>query len=157
MSETVIKDVRLTFSGPESLPLAVVTRGNPAYDGERAFFTVSVRNNSDKPRALPLPEIRRHCVTKYRNPETGAEFVDNRTPPPKLDGAVETVAAGETKQFKVIFEYPERIAARKDATSIFQFCVAWNREWLRKSAYTPGSYDWNESFELCREIRIVTE
>jgi hypothetical protein len=33
--------------------------------------------------------------------------------------------------------------------------VKWESDWLRRSAYAPGAYDWNESFELCREIRIT--
>jgi hypothetical protein len=157
MSETVLQDVVVSLSGPQSLPLAVVTRGDPAYDARQNFFTVSLRNESDKPKTLPLPEIGRHSVTKYRNPETQAEVVDNRTPPPRLNGAVETLAPGESKHFQVVFEYPARIATRKANVEILQFCVAWNHDWLRKSAYVPGSYDWNESFEVCREIRIVSE
>ena len=157
MSETVLQDVVVSLSGPPSLPLAVVTRGDPASDPGQNFFTVSLKNESAKSKRLPLPEISRHCVTKYRNPETGVEIVDNRTPPPRLNGAVETLAPGESKHFQVVFEYPARIATRKATVEILQFCVAWNHDWLRKSAYAPGSYDWNESFEVCREIRIVSE
>jgi hypothetical protein len=134
-----------------------VTRGDPAYDASRNLFTVTLRTDSSRPKTLPLPEISRNSITKYRNPETGVEVVDNRTPPPRLDGAVETLAPGESKQFQVVFEYPARIATSTADVVVLQFCVTWNRDWLRKSAYLPGSYDWNESFEVCREIRIVSD
>ena len=157
MSEIVVQDVRVTFSGPSSLPLPVVTRGNPAYDAPRNFFTVSLKNESDKTKKLPLPEITQGCITKYRNPDTGAEFVDNRTPPPRLDGAVEALAPGQTKSFQVVFEYQPQIAERKNGGAVIQFCAVWNRDWLRKAAYTAGAYNWNESFELCREVQILDE
>lgn len=157
MSEIVLQDVRVTLSGPESLPLPVVTRGNPAYDGPRNFFTVSFKNESGQTKKLPLPEISRGSVARYRNPDTGAEFVDNRTSPPRFDGAVEALAPGETKNFQIIFEYPPKIAARRNGAAVIQFCAVWNRDWLRKNAYPAKAYDWNESFDLCREVRIVDE
>jgi hypothetical protein len=157
MSETVLQGVVISLSSPQTLPLAVVTRGNPAYDAQRNFFTVSLKNESGIPKTLPFREISRNSITKYRNPETGAEVVDNRTPPPRLDGAVESLAPGESKHFQVVFEYPAEIATMTENAAILQFCVAWNQDWLRKTAYAPGSYDWNESFEVCREIRIVNE
>jgi hypothetical protein len=157
MSEAVVQDVVVSLAAPQSLPLAVVRRGTPAFDPEQTFFTVLVSNKSDKPKRLPFSEISRNVATKYRNPETGAEVVNNRTPPPRLDGAVETLAPGASKQFQVVFEYPDGIATRQASVEPIQFCVQWNRDWLRQATYTPGSYDWNESFEVCREIRIVNE
>jgi hypothetical protein len=155
MSEITVKQVRISFSGPETLPLPVVRRGSPKYDGPRNFFTVSLRNDSATKRTLPLPELRENVVMKYQNPATGAEIVDNETPPPDFEGAVEDLAPGETKTFQVVFEYPERIATFKDRVAVLRFCVKWESDWLRRSAYAPGAYDWNESFELCREIRIT--
>ena len=92
-----------------------------------------------------------------QRPDTGAEVVDNRTPPPKLDGAVEKLAPAETKTIEVVFEYPAGIATMKNKVAVLQFCAKWQSEWLRKAAYAPGSYDWNESFEVCSEIRIIDE
>jgi hypothetical protein len=157
MSETVLKDVRLSLEGPRSLPLAVVLRSSPAYDGPRNFFTVSLKNESARRWRLPLDEIRRNVVLVYRNPVTGGQTIDNRTPPPKMDGSVEDLLPGEIKTFQVVFEYPASIATMKDRVAILQFCVKWDSAWLRKSTYLPDSYDWNESFELCREIQIVDQ
>jgi hypothetical protein len=155
MSSTVINGIHLSLSGPTTLPLSVVRQDSPDYDGEAAFFTVSLKNESDQTKILPFDELRRNAVTKYRNPATAAEFVDNRTPPPKLDGSVQKLPPGKTKTFEVVFEYPARIATMKDRVAVLWFCVKWESNWLRKTAYAPGAYDWNESFELCREIRIV--
>lgn len=157
MSQTVVKDIRLSLTGPQTLPLAIALRDSPAYDAQRNFFTVSMRNESGAPRTLPFDELRRNIVLVYRNPATAAEVVDNRSPPPKLDGSVEKLAPGETKTFEVIFDYPSSIATMKDHVAVLQFCVKWESGWLRKSAYAPNAYNWNESFELCREIRIVEE
>ncbi len=157
MSETVMHTIRLSFDGPESLPLPVVLRDNPAYDGPRNFFTVSLKNESDRRVLLPFDELKRNVVMVYRNPDTGAEEVDNRIPPPKMDGAVEPLEPGETKSFQVVFEYPANLATMKSRVATLEFCVRWKKEWLRDSAYPKGAYDWNESYELCRQIRIIDE
>jgi hypothetical protein len=157
MSSTVINGVHLSLSGPDTLPLAVVRRGSPDYDAEAAFFTVSLKNESEDTKTLPFDELRRNVVLNYRNQETAAEYSDNRTPPPKFDGAVQVLPPGKTKKFEVVFDYPAGIATMKNRVAVLWFCVKWESKWLRKSAYAPGAYDWNESFELCREIRIVDE
>jgi len=157
MSETVVKEIRISFTGPQTIPLSVALRDSPAYNGPRNFFTVALKNNSRNTKTLPFDELQRNTVTKYRNSVTGAEIIDNRTPPPKLDGSVVKLAPGDTKTFQVVFEYPATIASMKNGVVVLQFCVKWENDWLRKSAYAPGAYDWNESFELCREIRITDE
>lgn len=157
VAEVVLKGVRLSLTGPETLPLPVVLRNSPAYDAPRNFFTVSIKNESASMRTLALDELRRSLVLVYRNPATAAEKTDNRTSPPKLGSSVEKLAPGETKSFQVVFEYPADIARMKDHVTLLRFCVKWESAWLRKSAYAPGAYDWNESFELCREIRILEQ
>jgi hypothetical protein len=156
MSETVIDGIHLSLSGPETLPLSVVLRGSPTYDGPRCFFNVSVKNESDRTRSLPFDEMRRNIVSIYRN-SAGAERVDNRTPPPKAVGTVEALPPGVTKSFQVVFEYPASIAIMKKREALFQFCIKWESAWLRSTAYAPDAYDWNPSFELCREIRIIAD
>lgn len=157
MSETIIKDVRVALAGPQKLPLSAALRGGPAYDGPRNFFTVSLTNESRNARTLPFDELRRNIVRIYRNPDMSTEIIDNRTPPPKLDGSVEQLAPGETKTFQVVFDYPASIATMTNHVALLRFCIKWESDWLRKSAYQPGSYDWNESFELCHEIRVIDE
>lgn len=157
MSELVVEGVRLTLTGPETLPLAAVHPDSPAYDPSRAFFTVALRNESRRRRILPFDELRRNVVLVYRDRSTGAEFVDNRTPPPRRNGAVEELPVGGDKSFQVVFAYPETIARLEDGAAALQFCVRWDRDWLRADEYAPGAYDWNETFELCRELRVVDE
>ncbi|WP_157223051.1 hypothetical protein ACO1KB_04390 [Leptospira interrogans serovar Szwajizak] len=89
MSEYVIKGIRLSMEGPSTLPLSVVRRDSLAYDGSRSFFTISLKNESDHIKNIPLDELRRNVVLVYRNSFTGVEIVDNRTSPPKLDGLIE--------------------------------------------------------------------
>ena len=67
------------------------------------------------------------------------------------------LAPGETKSYQVIFEYPAGIATMKNRVAVLQFCAKWDSSWLRKKAYAPNAYDWNESSELCRELRIVED
>ena len=157
MSELVVDGIRLALAGPDSLPLAAVRRGSPSYDPERGFFTVSLKNESGRRRILPFDELRRSVVLVYRNPSTGQEIIDNRTPPPKRDGAVEGMSPGETKTFQVVFDYPESIATFHDHVARLRFCVRWENRWLRAATYAPGAYDWNESFEVCREVGIVDQ
>lgn len=157
MSQTVVKNIRVSLAGPETLPLSLVLRDSPAYDGPRNFFTISLKNESGSKKILPFDELRRNIVLIYRNSVTAAEIIDNQSPPPKLDGSVEELVPGETKAFPVIFDYPARIATMSDRIAVLRFCVKWDSVWLRKSAYVLGAYDWNESFELCREIRIVDD
>jgi hypothetical protein len=157
MADLIVKGIRLSLAGPQTLPLSVVLRSSPAYDGERSFFTVSLTNESGGGRTLPFDELRRNIVLVYRNPSSGAEIIDNRTPPPRRVGVVEELPQGETKTFQVVFAYPESIATMREHVAALQFCVKWESGWLRSSTYAPGAYDWNESFELCREIRILDE
>lgn len=155
MQETKINGIHLSLAGPEKLPLSMVLRSSPTYDGSSNFYTVSLRNDSNRNLKLPFDELSRNTVTKYRDMSTSAEFTDNRTPPPKLDGAVEQFTPGEIKTFQVVFEYPLRIATMNNGIANILFCVKWEGDWLRKSSYVNESFDWNESFELCREICIV--
>lgn len=157
MSETLRNEVRISFSGPQELPIGTVLRSSPKYHGPSNFFTVTLKNESSKPKKLPFPEIERNTITIYRNPATGAESIDNRTPPPEMDGAVAEFAPGESKSYQVVFEYPADIATRANRVALLHFCVKWDAGWLRGSAYAPGAFDWNESFELCRELRITGE
>lgn len=155
MSAAQVNGIRLSLAGASALPLAVTSRGSPSYDGPRNFFTVSLENVSTRRLTLPFDELRRNVVRVYRNPSTGAEITDNRTPPPKLDGSVEELAPGETKTFQVIFEYPARLATMEHGVALLHFCVKWESDWLRKSAYAASAYTWNEPFELCQEIRVL--
>lgn len=157
MSEVLIDGIRLSLAGPARLPLAVVLRDSPGFDGPRNFFEVSLKNESSQTRTLPFDELRRNVVLVYRNPATQAEIVDNRTPPPKLDGSVETLSPGATKTFQVAFEYPTSIVTMEKREAALQFCVKWESDWLRHQAYAPGAFDWNASFEVCDELRVVDE
>lgn len=154
MSDLLIDGIRVSFSGPQSLPLAVVTRGNPAYDGPRSYFTLTLKNESDRPRSLPFDEISRNTVRVYGNPATRAQVVDNRAPPPKLDGEVEPLAPGGAKSFQIVFAYPAGIATMNQGVADLRFCAKWEAAWLRSTSYQAGSYDWNASFQLCRNLRI---
>ena len=157
MSETVIDGIRISFSGPDRLPLSVVSRESPNYDAPRNFFTVTLKNESPQGRKLPLDELRRAIVLMYGNPETKAQEVDNKSPPPRRAGIVETLAPGEQRAFQVIFAYPARIAPLKDGSVLLRFCVRWESTWLRAASYTTGAYDWNPSFQLCRDLQIVSD
>lgn len=157
MSELLINGIRLSFIGRQVLPLSVILRDSPNYDGASNFFTVSLKNESSSIKALPFDELRRNTITKYKNTETAVEFVNNKVPPPRPHGLIEEFNPGETKSFQVVFEYPTSIVTMHNRVATLQFCVKWQSDWLRKSTYTAGSYDWNESFEICREIRIIDE
>lgn len=156
-SEMLVDEMRITLGGPKTLPLSVTLRGSPSYDGQRNFFTVSFKNESKRTRRIPFEELRRNVITKYLNPATGAELVHNRTPPPKRNGSVEEFAPGEIKTFQVVFEYPTSIASMKDREAVIRFCIKWESQWLRKAAYADDAFDWNGSYELSEEIRILEE
>ncbi len=155
MSDTVIDGIRISFSGPDSLPLGVVLRGSPAYDAPRNFFTVTLRNESPSSRNLPLDELKRSIVLVYGNPETKEQEIDNKSPPPRRVGIVEMLPPGEQRQFQVIFAYPANIAPIKNGVANLRFCVRWESTWLRAATYPTDSYDWNPTFQLCRDLKIV--
>ncbi len=156
MSEIIVEGIRLSMEGANSFPLAVMHPDSPDYDRASQFFTVSLTNLSDRRKTLPFDELSRNYSRVYRNPATGEELFDNEIPPPKDDGSVEKLAPGSTKTFIVVFEYPEEIVKFENGKVTLQFCAKWEDSWLRKAAYKPGAYDWNESFELCHEI-IITD
>jgi len=74
MSETAVKDIKVSLTGPQTLPLSVLRRGSPAYDPERSFFTVTLENQSRQTKALPFQEIGQNAVLIYRNPQTKREI-----------------------------------------------------------------------------------
>jgi hypothetical protein len=154
-SDRVIDGIRVSFSGPQSLPLAVVTRGDPAFDGSRSLFTVTLHNESDRERRLPLDELGRSIVRVYGNPATRAESIDNRTAPPRAVGIVEVLPPGATRDVQVPFAYPASIATLEHGVAQLRFCVRWESGWLRSASYPSGAVDWNPSFELCGDVRIV--
>lgn len=155
MSDTVIDGIRISFSGPDRLPLSVVSRASPSYDAPRNFFTVTLKNESPTSRKLPFDELKRTIVLVYGNPETKQQEIDNKSPPPRRVGIVETVPPGEQREFQVLFEYPAQIAPLKDGSVQLRFCVRWESAWLRSASYPADSYDWNPSFQLCRDLQIV--
>lgn len=157
MSDTVIDGIRISFAGPSRLPLSVVSRKSPQYDAKRTFFTVTLKNESPDTHKLPFDELRRTIVLVYGNPETKEQEVDNHSPPPRRVGLVETVPPGEQREFQVVFEYPARIAPLKDGGVHLRFCVRWESAWLRAATYTTERYDWNPSFQLCRDVHVVDE
>lgn len=157
MSEIVINNLHLSLQGPQTLPLSVVLRDSPNYDQQKNLFTVLLMNKSDRTRTLPLDELRRNIVRIYRNLATDTELIDNKIPPPKLDGSTEELAQGETKTIQLTFNYPMQIVTMKNKVAVLSFCVKWDGSWLRESAYALGAIDWNESFELCHEIQILDD
>jgi hypothetical protein len=157
MSTAVVGGIQITLTGPESLPQSAVRPASPTYNPTRGTFTVVLKNETSARKVLPFDEISRNIALVYRNPSTRAELVDNHPPPPKRNGAVEAFAAGASRSFDVIFTYPESIATMKDHIAVLSFCIKWESNWLRAEYYRPKSYDWNESFEVCRQIRVLDE
>lgn len=155
MSQITLNGIHLSLTGPSSLPLSVVLRDSPTYDGPRNFFTVSLTNSTSQTLSLPFDEMQRNIALAYREPATREEKVNNQTPPPKMDGAVLQLLPDESKSFQVVFEYPIDLAKMKRGVAEIEFCVRWQKEWLRATAYASNPYDWNESYELCHLIRIV--
>lgn len=156
MSETVIDGIRISFAGPDQLPFKVVSRDSPAYDAPRNFFTVTMKNESPASRKLPFDELRRTIVLVYGNPDTKEQEVDNESPPPRRVGLVEKLPPGEQRQFQVVFAYPARIATLKNGSVRLRFCVRWEAAWLRVASYTADTCDWNQSFQLCRDLQITS-
>lgn len=157
MSEIVIDGIRLRLAGPDRLPLSVVDPASESYDREQAFFELSFTNESTSGRTLPFDELSRNTSALYRNPASGHESFDNRTPPPRMDGSVESIAPNQTKMFQVVFDYPEELAPVENGVALVQFCVKWEESWLRAAAYQPNAYDWNHSYELCANILIIDQ
>ncbi len=157
MSELEINGIQLSLIGPRTLPLSAVQPGNPNYDAQKGFFTISMKNGSDSDKQIPFDEISRNTVMIYRNPATEKEILDNRVPPPKEEGIVEKFSPGEIKSYQVVFAYPESLAQYENKVAQLQFCVKWDNKWLRVSTYPSNAFDWNESFELCRNIEITDD
>jgi hypothetical protein len=151
----LLDGIRVTLSGPRSLPLAVVTRGDPAFDASRGMFTLTLHNESDRERRLPIDELRRSLVRVYGNPATRAESIDNRSAPPRAVGIVEALPRGATRDIQVPFAYPASIATMEHGAAQLRFCVRWESGWLRTASYPSDAVDWNPSFELCADLRIV--
>jgi len=157
MSSIEKDGVSLTLTGPDALPLAVANRMGSEYNMERCLFQLAVKNVSDTVKNMPYDELKGGTIQVYRRIQDKKEIIDNRTKPPKKKGIVDRFLPGEEKSHSVLFEYQPAIAKYEHNIAKIQFCVKWDAGWLRASSYDSGAVDWNESFELCREIRIIDE
>ncbi len=155
MSEVQVDSMRISLTGPASLERSVIERTSPSYDGQQALFKVTITNASGDFRRLPFDELARHVVRVYRHPATKAEWIDNRTPPPKMNGAVIALAPGASRGFPLLFEFPSRLLEQDAKTQQVQFCARWDSTWLREAAYAPQAFDWNQGFEVCTDLRLV--
>jgi hypothetical protein len=147
--------IQLTITAPDHLRAAAVQQGSPEFDMNQTIFRVTLRNVSTQPITLPFDEIRRNVVRVYTNLATSVVHTDNRIPPPTRKGLVETLAPGQSREITVQFHYPDMLVSSTDKELKLRFCVQWRREWLRSQYYQPGSYQWNEPFDVCKDIRIT--
>jgi hypothetical protein len=147
--------IQLSLTAPDPLRAAAVQPGSPGFDMSQTIFRVTLRNVSTQPITLPFDEIRRNVVRVYTNLETNVVHTDNRTPPPTRKGLVETLAPGQGREITVQFHYPDMLVTDPSKEIKLRFCVQWRREWLRSQYYQAGSYQWNESFDVCKDIRIT--
>lgn len=119
------------------------------------MFTVTLHNESERTRRLPIDELRRSLVRVYGNPATRAETIDNRSAPPRAVGVVEALPPGPTRDIHVPFAYPGSIATMDHGAAQLRFCVRWESSWLRAASDPSDAVDWNPSFEPCSDLRIV--
>lgn len=157
MSEKTINGISVNISGPQSLPISIASDKSPKHVPSKTFFTITVKNETDSNVVIPFDEISRNRIRIYRNPETGAEYINNRTPPPRAEGIVADFSPNESKSFQAVFDFPEAIAKFTDKKTTIQFCVQWEKKRLRSATYTENSFDWNEDFEICQEIVIIDD
>lgn len=140
--------IQLSMAAPTPMYAAAIEPGSPAFDINQTVFRLTMKNVSSLPITLPFEEIRRNSVRVYRNLEGVVVHTDNRTPPPTRKGLVESVLPGESCEIAVQFhsalmgpvKYPSR------------FCLQWRSEWLQAKYYKEGSYQWNQSFEICANL-----
>jgi hypothetical protein len=155
VSDIDVAGIQLSLTGPEQLRAAAVRLDSPTYDMNQTFFRLIMRNAGGHPITMPLAEIRRNVMRVYTNLETGRSEMLDEPLPPIPQGLVETIAPGESREITVQFIYPEALVERPRKVLDIRFCVRWRPEWLRSQYYEPGSYQWNEPFDVCTDVTIV--
>jgi hypothetical protein len=149
--------LQLTLTAPAQVRAAVLRPDDPAFDMDQTLFRLTLKNVGPQPITLPFQEIRRNVVRVYTDLATGAVHTDNRTPPPTRKGIVDTLAPDESREIVVQFQYLAMLDSGRKGPFDILFCVRWRPEWLRSQYYQPASYQWNEAFDVCTNLRIVQD
>jgi hypothetical protein len=62
------------------------------------------------------------------------------------------LAPGETWTYRLGFELPTEILTNTGRAWPIRICVAWDKAELDLTLFPDGSYDWAESFKVCKDI-----
>ena len=158
MQKTTIDGVTIELSAPVDVPEATIRPDSRIYNADAAAVTVTFRNETGQPLSAPLEEIGNGLVLVYAVAGRGDPIVDNAIPPPPQDGSVITLAPDASHVVRMSFRYPESLMPpRIQEPVVVKFCVRWRQEWLRTKNYRPGIVNWNKSFEVCADVRILRD
>jgi hypothetical protein len=157
MEQTTIDGMRIVLEGPATLRESVIRPESPSFDPSAAAWQLTFCNESPRVFKAPLEEIGNGLVRVYT---VGGKdpLVDNRTPPPPVDGKVTALEPGASVSVPLDFSYPQSLMPSPfvDPASV-EYCVQWRQEWLRDSNYAPHDVQWNASFDFCGSVRIMPD
>lgn len=150
--------VRLTLTVPGAVHPDVLNPQHPDHDPLSVVAELAFENISSDPIAAPLEEIGNGLVRIYAVENEPAPVIDNRIPPPPVDGAVVSLAPGGRHVERRRIDAPPILSRpKKDAPVALTFCLEWKAEWLRQSNYAAGAVQWNPDFRLCETVMVSLE
>jgi hypothetical protein len=144
--------IEVTLSTAASPTLAQVDPASPAYDPVAVPVDLVFANRGSSGVSFPGEGVTRRVVRTYQNLETRAvqTFVVNE--PPVATADLVQLAPGETWTYRLGFELPTEILTNTGRAWPIRICVAWDKAELDLTLFPDGSYDWAESFKVCKDI-----
>ncbi len=153
-----INGVRLTLTAPDAVHPDVLDTKHPDHDPLAVVAELVFENISPAPLKLPLEEIGNGLVRIYLVEDQPTPLVDNRIPPPPVDGAVATLLPGANHVERRRIDWPPILSRPTQAAPVsLTFCLEWQADWLRAGNYAPGAVQWNADFKLCEVVEVSLE
>lgn len=132
--------------------VARIDRGSALYDLDAGRLNMVFTNRGVAPLTFPAEAIMRRVVRTYRDTQTRAVQSFNKGGPPASEAELMELAPGESWTYGVGLELPGQLLQRDVKVVTVQVCVTWDKASLDAGLYPAGSYDWAESFSVCRDV-----
>jgi hypothetical protein len=144
--------MEITMDVATEVEIARIQPASPFYDLNQGRLDIVFTNRGSTPLAFPADAIMRRVIRSYQDKRTQVLQTFNRGGPPKANAELTVLAPGESWRYGVRLELPDRLLATDEKAITVQVCVTWDKAELDVGLYPAGSYDWAETFSLCREV-----
>jgi hypothetical protein len=144
--------MEITLDVATDVEIARIDPGSVLYDLDQGRLDVIFTNRDAAPLAFPGEAIMLRVLRVYKDSRAGKQQVFNINGPPLGTAKLTQLAPGESWRYGVGLELPDQLLLRDVKATTVQVCVTWDKAELDTGLFPAGSYDWAESFSVCRDV-----